>query len=621
MKLRNILLAATVAASSLMGCTHRFEEINDNPWTSNDIDVKHIMAFSQAKMYASGHEAWRSSIIMGGAYAQNTACAYSTGIGFTTNDGYTEPTFSLLFKDIIKNIEDSKVRLEQEEGVDHYIAQFDIIKVVNMLRATELYGDIPYSTAGKGFTEGIYYPVYESQEEVLEMMVTDLLNARTAIKASSAEQFTSHDAYDASTDKKDQYTKLANSLLIKIGMLMSEANPSRGAEIFKMGYNDDGGYISSWADASYVRHVEAGGPWGQHVNGIGIAVEGQVGGFSHAYLSEVALKYMQANHDPRIFRLVAHCDVVGGVSKAVDNPSLYHNFDPFAQAGAEGEFKKVHFRGLRFGDNGDGNRGLFYRKDTDATQQASFWRNQNAGDRTEYTFQNEGQFITLAGMNPATFNRTMPSIIVGADEIAFLIAEASTIPAYGINDNDAFRRGVELAISKYDALGFGGGDYENNFSNLYKEQTNPDYNHNENKTQYVNDAVARYNAAADKRDIVVTEHWLSQIGNGYTSFTLVNRTGGPSFLNKVVPVEARDYDLPSYDKDPIENTDANLDGTFEVVLHRGGVTDYVRPSRFPYPNKELNANGDNVSVAMQRQRGSISEATHFIAVPQWYSKK
>lgn len=621
MKLKNILLAATVAASSLMGCTHKFEEVNDNPWTSNNIDVKHVLAFTQAKMFTSGHEAWRASIIMGGTYAQNTANLYSTGIGYNTNDGYTEPTFSLLFKEIVKNIEDSKNRLAQEKGNEHYIAQFDIIKVINMLRATELYGDIPYSTAGKGYTEGIYYPVYESQEEVLEMMITDLVNARTAIVAASDEQFTSHDAYDASVGKKEQYTKLANSLLIKIGMMMSEANPSRGAEVFKMGYNHEGGYITSWSDATFVRHVEAGGPWGQHVNGIGIAVEGQVGGFSYAYMSELALKYMQANHDPRIFRLVSHHNYTGGVNKPVDNPSLYHNFDPFAQAGEEGEFNKVHFRGVRFGDNGDGNRGLFYKTDDNATQQAAFWADQNAGGSDEYTFSKQGQYLTIAGMNPATFGRTAPSIVIGADEVSFLIAEASTIPTYGVNNAEAFRNGVELAIAKYDALGFGGGDYENTFSNLYKEQTNPAYNHNQNKVQYIDDAVARYSAAADKRDIVVTEHWISQIGNGYTSFALVNRTGGPSFLSKVVPTEKRNYDLPSFDKDPIENNDASRDGVFEVPLHRGGVTNYTRPSRFPYPNKELNANGENVSKAIDRQRDGVSQATHFIAVPQWYSKK
>ncbi|NLR91530.1 SusD/RagB family nutrient-binding outer membrane lipoprotein [Flammeovirga agarivorans] len=619
MKLRNILIGAALSATALTGCN--FGDQNVDPWTSNDLDLKHVFTYTQSKMFTSGHEGFRGNLIMAGPMAQNTACLYSTGIGFGTNDGYTEATWSNIYGNVLKNIEDAKGKLVKQGGHDYMIGQFNVVKVVNMLRLTELYGDIPYAQAGLGYENLTFYPKYDAQKDVLNMMVDDLLDSRAKIEGANDTDISNYDMYDADISRKAQYQKLINSLLIKIGVMMSEADPSRGAEIFKMGYNNTHGYITDWSETSYVRHVEAGGPWGQHVNGSGIAVEGQVGGMSYAYISEVALKFMQNHHDPRLFRVASHFDYSGGVNKAVMNTALYHDFDPFAVAGDEGEFKKVHYRGVRLGDNGDGNRGLFWRNSGDVAQQAAYWMDQNAQVGDEYAFAQEGQFITLTGLNPATFNRLTPSIIIGADEVAFLIAEASLIPTYGVNDAQAFRRGVELALAKYDAVNFPGADFESSFVELYKSQKDPSYSQEQNKTQYVNDAVSRYNAAADKRDVVITEHWIALMGNGYKSFALVTRTGGPSFIPEVIPTNERNYNLPSYDIDPVIDNDAAKVGTHQVVKHRGGVTDFVRPKRFPYPNRELNVNASNVEEAITRQRGNVGAATHFIAIPQWYSKK
>lgn len=621
MKLKNIIIGGVLAASTLTGCN--FQDQNVDPWTSNDLDIKHVYTLTQSKMFTSGHEGFRGNLIMSGPIAQNTACLYSTGIGFGTSDGYTEATWSNIYGNVLKNIEDAKGKLTKEGNLEAQIAQFNVVKVINLLRLTELYGDIPYAQAGLGYESLVYYPKYDKQEDVLNMMVDDLTDAKSKISAVNETELSNYDMYDAGIGRKAQYQKLINSLLIKIGVMMSEGNASRGAEIFKMGYNDTNGYISDWSEASYVRHVESGGPWGQHVNGSGIAVEGQVGGMSYAYISEVALKLMQTNHDPRLFRVTSHFDYSGGVNKAVTNTNLYHDFDPFAVAGDEGEFKKVHYRGVRLGDNGDGNRGLFWRSNGNVAQQAAYWLDQNSTvtDGGEYKFENEGQFITLTGLNPSTFNRLTPSIIIGADEVAFLIAEASTIPAYGVNDASAFRNAVELALAKYDAVGFPGADFETSFVELYKTQKDPSYSQIANKAAYVNDAIARYNTAADKRDVVVTEHWLSLIGNGYKSFALVTRTGGPSFLPDVIPTDERNYKLPSYNDDPVVDNSATKVGEESVIKHRGGVTDFVRPKRFPYPNRELNVNATNVDEAMKRQRGNVGQATHFIAIPQWYSKK
>ncbi|WP_044202088.1 SusD/RagB family nutrient-binding outer membrane lipoprotein [Flammeovirga sp. OC4] len=622
MKLKNILIAASIGVSSLLntGCTHNFEEMNQDPWKSTDLNVKHILPFTQTKAYSNGHEGWRTSIIMTGPMSGISSTYIGTGSGFGENGEYTGAFFENLYRDMIRNIEDSKQRLK-EDGSDEAMAEygrFTVVNVINQLRATQLYGDIPYSTAGKGYTEGIYYPAYDRQEDVFEMMVEDLKEAKEYI--SKVERLADYDAYRVGLPYKEVYIKIIHSLYIKIGMMMSEANPTRGAEIFHLGY-DTNDYIDSWNVAPVIHHTNEGGAWGSTVNGYGIANNSLVGGFSGNYFSPELLEYMQKNEDPRIFRLACHLDYSSSSTEAYTDVSVYKDFDPFAvaQTNEPGVFNKVHFRGLRLGSTSDGTRSL-YKVEGQANQHIDFWAN-----RTQQ-IADEGQFMTLAAISPEVFNAVAPTIILGADEVMFYIAEASTIPSYGVSDPNALSNAVELALSKYDAVGFKGGTLEDAFVDIYKKQTNPAYSHLDNKLKYVQGVMDRYNAAPDleaKRELVITEHWASLTGDCVNAFSLVTRTGMPSFVNRNLTSTQMDFPLPVYDKDPLTNDDAVVTGTETVLLHTGGSTGGIRPYRFPYPGSELNANGTNAEEAIKRQRQETgtSEAIHFIAVPQWCSKR
>ncbi|PWJ42187.1 SusD/RagB family nutrient-binding outer membrane lipoprotein [Sediminitomix flava] len=619
MNIKKYILGTALAATTLFSCTDGFDEMNENPWTGNDLDVKHQFTYTQLKMFASGHEGFRGNLIMTGPYAGNTANLYSTGIGFGLSDSYTNATWELIYGDVMKNLVDAMGRLEAEGGQDDKIAQFRIVKVVNLLRATLLYGDIPYFDAGKGYSDLIYYPKYDRQEDILKDMVNELRESRDLLAASGSEIFT-YDLYDSGVAGPTKYIKLANSLLMRIGLTMSEADATEGASIFQEAYTNDGGYISNWGEAVYVRHVEDGGPWGQHVNGTGVAIEGQVGGFSYGYMSEKALKSMQEKEDPRIFRLVSHLTYESGISKSMTDVAKYRDFDPFAQAGEDGEFKRVHYRGVRMGDRGDGNRGLYYKPSEEKVYHASYWVNQN----TDYKFEEGGQFATLAGLSPATFNRLTPTMVMGADEVQFMIAEAANIGYIGADARSAFQAGIEFALSKYDAMPYPGKETEQTYEALYISQTNPSYNHETAVSNYIQNAMDRYDAASDKREEIIYEHWMADLGDGYKSYEIWNRTHMPSMVVPDINAAGEDYvELASFEGDPTIDHDLDPIGSESIHLHTGGVTDGIRPSRFPYPNRELTVNSANADEAMQRQRSEsgTGAATNFIAVKQWYSHK
>jgi hypothetical protein len=52
-------------------------------------------------------------------------------------------------------------------------------------RLTDLYGDIPYSEAGKGYIEGILKPVYDAQQDIYMDMLAELEGGVAQLGAST----------------------------------------------------------------------------------------------------------------------------------------------------------------------------------------------------------------------------------------------------------------------------------------------------------------------------------------------------------------------------------------------------------------------------------------------------
>ncbi|GJM63057.1 SusD/RagB family nutrient-binding outer membrane lipoprotein [Persicobacter diffluens] len=637
MGIKKYMMGAAVLAASLSSCTNGFEEMNQNPWTGNDIDVKHQFTYSQLKMFASGHEGWRGNLIMSSPMSGISGCRYTAGNGFRRSDGFTNSTWELIYRDVMKNVTDANDRMaaDNAEGQnDGKIAQLNIVKNVNLLRATLLYGDIPFFEAGKGYSEQVYYPEYDSQEAVLKAMAEEIKASREAIAAANADQLFAYDLYFQGDQVK--WVKLANAYLMRIGLMMSAADADAGKAIFNEAYTHAGGYISTVNETALVQHSEEGGPWGQHVNGAGVANQGRVGGFSHTYMSEVTLKSMQALEDPRLFWVAAPLDMASGSAKAWTN---IPNFDPFAMAenAAVGEdFKAVSFRGLRAGDIDFGRQGLFQYPDPNTgepkLETAALWVQRDADGNAETNygrpFNGDGQYAVLTGINPETIlSAESPSIVMGSDEVHFMVAEASLRGWVGADAKAEFEAGVHDAIMKYPSL-YPGQGIVDQLLMAYQANGNADYDWNAAVAAYVskageifsNPASAPNNMFESPLDVVLYQHWLSQLGSGYKAYALWNRTHFPSIVDGQFTGKERMVQLPVYSSDPIQNPGSTTNQFREEAMHTGGATDGYRPTRFPYPERELTVNSANANKAIDAQKSAYkSYSTDFITTSQWYS--
>ena len=62
------------------------------------------------------------------------------------------------------------------------VAMCRILKVLSFSQLTDLYGDIPYSQAGLAFYEGVFHPVFDTQQSIYADMLKELDEAASSMK-------------------------------------------------------------------------------------------------------------------------------------------------------------------------------------------------------------------------------------------------------------------------------------------------------------------------------------------------------------------------------------------------------------------------------------------------------
>lgn len=127
------------------------------------------------------------------------------------------------------NVNDLNNLIAEEEKPEDFVNIQAMVKVVmayKTLSTTLLYGDMPYTEAGKGFlgTDG-FRPNYDSQQSVMEAAINDLTWAYDNLSM-EATQETLEGGDVLFGNDIDQWKKFANSLRFRYAMTMSEKHGS-----------------------------------------------------------------------------------------------------------------------------------------------------------------------------------------------------------------------------------------------------------------------------------------------------------------------------------------------------------------------------------------------------------
>lgn len=296
-----ILLAIVVTFGS---CDKGFEELNVNPTKPTQLDPSTKLTYIQLHTGGSSYVAylfWNVIHLM-----QNVQHLNNTSyVSFLYKEGNTHWLFEEQYKSTVKNIADLEAQLEASEestaAADLAIAR--IQKVLIFSRITDVYGDIPYSEAGKGFLEGIRFPKYDKQSDIYADMLTTLESSAATLSSGGPTSYGSADLLFAGDITK--WRKFANSLMLRLAMRMVKIDNAGAKAWATKAIN--GGVMTSNDDIAYTQYENSANDGGPNVNPLTKCFTSRTP--TQLKISKTFMDFMKDRNDPRVSVL---CSTVSG---------------------------------------------------------------------------------------------------------------------------------------------------------------------------------------------------------------------------------------------------------------------------------------------------------------------
>ena len=222
--MKKILLTFFALSLVLSSCEfgEGFEEMNVDPNKASQLDVTNKFANAVLNTSGSRYENWRASLIYQSTMIQHlsSTASYWSGDKYFRSDQYANALWDRYYPTNIKQIEDIKAQLISEGNSGSEMGMTRILRVFAFTRLTDIYGDIPYSEAGQGYTNGILKPKYDAQQDIYMDMLKELEEAVAQI-GSSTTLGNSDIMFKGDTAK---WKAWGNSLMLRLAMRLTKAD-------------------------------------------------------------------------------------------------------------------------------------------------------------------------------------------------------------------------------------------------------------------------------------------------------------------------------------------------------------------------------------------------------------
>lgn len=287
------------SALLLMRCDH-FEEMNQNPVTSTDMDPNLMLPTIQLQLSGGQFEQLRNGFIYSDEWMQHWTGEYSTteyGGKGVRSDAYMGALWTSQYPREVKNIVDMVARTTDDPALVNINAVSRIMKVYIFSRLTDLYGDVPYFQAGKGYYDRVFTPRYDKQEDIYNDFFVELDAAVKALDASK----------DAITEdyyfngKIDQWKKFGNSLRLRLAMRLTKVNLGKAQQEAEAAIAL--GVMQSNADIATMKHIVTtwrGGTFGGNGVSYTFMNTSTTADESLFRMCSTFANYMTNTNDPRI---------------------------------------------------------------------------------------------------------------------------------------------------------------------------------------------------------------------------------------------------------------------------------------------------------------------------------
>ena len=246
MKKSIIIISAVLALAS---CTKGFEEMNQDPFSPTGTTIEALFNGVVSSLQVSMNEQF---------YLQNEIWYPETELGALTSEswGNSQIGTSQLWSEyylMLSNIRELERRFDtydEEQGdtavCDKVRAQLNILKAYQTFKVTDIFGDIPYSQAGRiwgnSTSQAAMKPEWDTQESIYKSLLKELEWSRNVLHADSVTTANDNEYYKLPYEVllNNNYTlwaEFANSLILRHGLRMYDKDPDFATPFLVDAYN------------------------------------------------------------------------------------------------------------------------------------------------------------------------------------------------------------------------------------------------------------------------------------------------------------------------------------------------------------------------------------------------
>lgn len=306
--LHKIILALSLMA--IPACTKNFDDINTDQSKGSEESGVPEYNFTRALLEYTGnsdysYETWRVNIIYCGMMMQQLSnVSWYAGDKYMQNDGWASSYFERAYPDQVKYITDV-ARITKDNSYLANLYQISrIARVMIFQRLSDIYGDIPYSEAGLGYSDRTFTPKYDAQQAIYLDMLKELDEAAKALDATKAVPGKGDLIYNKgggvpASQVVGNWRKLAYSLMLRIGMRLSKRDDATAKTWVEKAAA--GGVFESNSDNAYILHDATGGR--TTVNRVSNILSGEWNATNtpgEASLGKTLIDFLKTNNDPRL---------------------------------------------------------------------------------------------------------------------------------------------------------------------------------------------------------------------------------------------------------------------------------------------------------------------------------
>jgi len=249
--MKNLIKTAACVTLLLLGsCDNGFEEMNRDPNKYSEVVPEYL--FTGALLDGvSTNFVGAAYLTIGGSMQHFATYKEVPAAGDKYfNYGYSTGNWAAYTSSVNKILKVIDALADKPSQVNQ-LSVARIWKAFIFHRLTDLYGDIPYSDAGKALTDKNYSPAYDTQESIYADLLKELDESILAF-ADDQPGFGNADLiFDGNIG---QWKKFGYSLMLRLGMRLTEVNPAMAETWVKKALA--GGVILQNTDLATIEYVD-----------------------------------------------------------------------------------------------------------------------------------------------------------------------------------------------------------------------------------------------------------------------------------------------------------------------------------------------------------------------------